>query len=50
MTSAAPRTLFEKIWERHKIVERDDGEVLLYVDLAPGSRLRAVTLVRSPPA
>ena len=32
MTTAVPRTLFEKIWERHKIVERDDGEVLLYVD------------------
>ena len=32
MASAAPRTLFEKIWERHKIVERDNGEVLLYID------------------
>ncbi len=29
---AAPRTLFEKIWERHKIVERDDGQTLLYID------------------
>ena len=28
----APRTLFEKIWERHKVVERDDGETLLYID------------------
>src|SRR5271168_2585537 len=27
-----PRTLFDKIWERHKIVERDDGQTLLYVD------------------
>ena len=27
-----PRTLFEKIWERHKIVERDDGQTLLYID------------------
>ena len=26
------RTLFEKIWERHKVVERDDGETLLYID------------------
>jgi len=25
-------TLFEKIWERHKIVERDDGQTLLYID------------------
>ncbi|HYB58273.1 MAG TPA: 3-isopropylmalate dehydratase large subunit [Alphaproteobacteria bacterium] len=31
-TATAPRTLFEKIWERHKIVERDDGETLLYID------------------
>ena len=29
---ATPRTLFEKIWERHKIVERDDGQTLLYID------------------
>ena len=28
----APRTLFEKIWERHKVVERDDGHTLLYID------------------
>jgi 3-isopropylmalate/(R)-2-methylmalate dehydratase large subunit len=27
-----PRTLFEKIWERHKVVERDDGHTLLYID------------------
>src|SRR5260370_25119270 len=27
----APRTLFEKIWERHKVVERD-GQTLLYID------------------
>ena len=27
-----PRTLFEKIWERHRIVERPDGQSLLYVD------------------
>jgi 3-isopropylmalate/(R)-2-methylmalate dehydratase large subunit len=27
-----PRTLFEKIWERHRIVERSDGQSLLYVD------------------
>jgi 3-isopropylmalate/(R)-2-methylmalate dehydratase large subunit len=27
-----PRTLFEKIWESHKIVERDDGQTLLSID------------------
>ena len=29
---ATPCTLFEKIWERHKIVERDDGQTLLSID------------------
>ena len=28
----APRTLFEKIWARHRILEREDGQNLLYVD------------------
>src|SRR5436305_14513502 len=28
---STPRTLFEKIWERHKVVERD-GQTLLYID------------------
>jgi len=28
----APRTLFEKIWQQHVIVERPDGESLLFVD------------------
>ncbi len=28
----AGRTLFEKIWDAHTIVRRDDGQVLLYVD------------------
>ncbi len=28
----APRTLFEKIWSRHRIMEREDGQVLLYID------------------
>ncbi len=34
MTDGAgePRTLFEKIWERHKVVERADGQTLLYID------------------
>jgi len=26
------KTLFEKIWERHIVVERDDGQTLLYID------------------
>ncbi|BBK32857.1 3-isopropylmalate/(R)-2-methylmalate dehydratase large subunit [Stella humosa] len=30
--SAAPRTLFEKIWDRHRIIEREDEQVLLFVD------------------
>ncbi|HTW26539.1 MAG TPA: 3-isopropylmalate dehydratase large subunit [Acetobacteraceae bacterium] len=29
---AAPRTMFEKIWARHSIVERPDGQTLLFVD------------------
>jgi 3-isopropylmalate/(R)-2-methylmalate dehydratase large subunit len=29
---AVPRTLFEKIWQRHAIFEREDGQTLLYVD------------------
>jgi 3-isopropylmalate/(R)-2-methylmalate dehydratase large subunit len=28
----APTTLFEKIWRRHVVHERDDGRTLLYVD------------------
>ena len=28
----APRTLFEKIWSRHQVLERPDGQTLLYVD------------------
>jgi 3-isopropylmalate/(R)-2-methylmalate dehydratase large subunit len=31
-TDRAPQTMFEKIWSRHKIMEREDGQVLLYVD------------------
>ena len=27
-----PQTMFAKIWSRHQILERDDGQVLLYVD------------------
>ncbi|MET0202875.1 MAG: aconitase family protein, partial [Casimicrobiaceae bacterium] len=28
----APSTLFDKIWQRHVVQERDDGRTLLYVD------------------
>ena len=28
----APTTLFEKIWRRHVVHERDDGRTLLYAD------------------
>ncbi|WP_321574320.1 3-isopropylmalate dehydratase large subunit [Paraburkholderia franconis] len=31
-TTGAPRTLFDKIWQTHRIVEREDGQSLLYVD------------------
>ena len=27
-----PLTLFEKIWSRHRIIEREDGQTLLFVD------------------
>ena len=30
--SSAPRTLFDKIWEPHVVMQRDDGQSLLYVD------------------
>jgi len=32
MTAATPRTMFEKIWGRHAVVQRDDGQALLYID------------------
>ena len=32
MTSSAGRTLLDKIWDRHAIVQRDDGQTLLYID------------------
>ena len=28
----APQTMFEKIWRRHIVVDRDDGYTLLYID------------------
>jgi 3-isopropylmalate/(R)-2-methylmalate dehydratase large subunit len=27
-----PQTMFEKIWSRHQVLERPDGQVLLYID------------------
>ncbi|MFM7567081.1 MAG: 3-isopropylmalate dehydratase large subunit [Betaproteobacteria bacterium] len=30
--SQSPQTLFERIWARHAVVERDDGQTLLYID------------------
>jgi len=32
VTAAAARTMFEKIWSRHRILERPDGQTLLYID------------------
>ena len=32
MTEASARTMFEKIWSRHRILERPDGQNLLYID------------------
>ncbi|MDB5738792.1 MAG: isopropylmalate isomerase large subunit [Sphingomonas bacterium] len=29
---AAPRTLYEKIWDAHVVEQRDDGTALLYID------------------
>ena len=30
--TTADRTLLDKIWDRHAIVQRDDGQTLLYID------------------
>jgi 3-isopropylmalate/(R)-2-methylmalate dehydratase large subunit len=30
--SLEPRTMFEKVWNRHRVLEREDGQTLLYVD------------------
>ncbi|MCP8939465.1 3-isopropylmalate dehydratase large subunit [Alsobacter sp. SYSU M60028] len=30
--SAAPRTMFDKVWDRHVIVARDEGPSLIYID------------------
>jgi 3-isopropylmalate/(R)-2-methylmalate dehydratase large subunit len=46
---APPRTLFEKIWEGHKVVARHDGQMLLYIDrhfIHDGSRQAFEALAR----
>jgi 3-isopropylmalate/(R)-2-methylmalate dehydratase large subunit len=30
--SSTPKTLFDKIWDRHAILDREDGATLLYID------------------
>ncbi|UPY38917.1 3-isopropylmalate dehydratase large subunit [Sediminicoccus sp. KRV36] len=30
--ASEPRTMFDKIWARHRVLEREDGQTLLYVD------------------
>lgn len=32
MSTSAPKTLFDKLWDSHLVAESDDGEALLYVD------------------
>ena len=32
MTAETARTMFEKIWSRHRVLERSDGQTLLYID------------------
>jgi 3-isopropylmalate/(R)-2-methylmalate dehydratase large subunit len=32
VTAATARTMFEKVWSRHRILERSDGQTLLYID------------------
>jgi 3-isopropylmalate/(R)-2-methylmalate dehydratase large subunit len=64
MTADAPRTMFDKIWDRHRVLEREDGQTLLYVDChllhdgtapafemlkARGARLRAPERVVGTP-
>ncbi len=30
--SASPRTLFDKVWDAHVVVQREDGQSLLWID------------------
>jgi len=32
LRATEPRTLFDKIWSQHRVIERDDGQTLIYVD------------------
>ena len=32
VTAVTAETMFEKIWTRHRIIERSDGQTLLYID------------------
>jgi len=45
---AGPQTMFDKIWNRHVIVQRDDGQCLLYVDrhLAHDGSFHAFSMLR----
>jgi 3-isopropylmalate/(R)-2-methylmalate dehydratase large subunit len=31
-TAAGPRTMYDKIWSKHRIMSRDDGQDLLFID------------------
>ena len=31
-TVKQPRTLFDKMWDTHAVVEREDGQTLLWID------------------
>jgi len=45
---AGPQTMFDKIWNRHVIVRRDDGQCLLYVDrhLGHDGSFHAYSMIR----
>jgi 3-isopropylmalate/(R)-2-methylmalate dehydratase large subunit len=45
---AFPQTMFDKIWNRHVIVRRDDGQCLLYVDrhLGHDGSFHAYSMIR----
>ncbi len=45
---AGPQTMFDKIWNRHVIVQRDDGQCLLYIDrhLAHDGSFHAFSMLR----
>ena len=45
---AGPQTMFDKIWNRHVIVQRDDGQCLLYVDrhLGHDGSFHAYSMIR----